>query len=64
MNGNNSHFAENTESALVNSSELIGGTIDEAIHSYGKDFLCKFCMKRNAENIDGLENLVYGANVE
>ncbi len=50
--------------ALVNSSELVGGTIDEAISSYGKDFLCKFCMKKHLDEIDGLENLVKGANVE
>ena len=63
-NGGQRYHIDQECSALVNSSELIGGTIDEAIHSYGKDFLCKFCMKRNAENIDDLENLVYGANVE
>lgn len=63
-NGGQRYHIDQECSALVNSSELVGGTIDEAIHSYGKDFLCKFCMKRNAETIDGLENLVYGANVE
>ena len=51
-------------SSLKNSAELQKGTIEEAIEENGKDFLCKFCMKKFADQIEGLENLVYGANAE
>ena len=47
--------------ALSNSATLSYGTVDEAIHSYGKDYLCKFCMGRHLEENEALANLVYGA---
>ncbi len=51
-------------SALANSAELLGGTVKEAIETDGKDYLCKFCAKKHAEENEAYNNLVYGANAE
>ena len=47
--------------ALSNSATLTYGTVHEAIHTYAKDYLCKFCMNRHLEENENLANLVYGA---
>jgi len=60
--GQRYHLDENC-SALAHSSEIYKGTVNEAVDSYGKDFLCKFCMHNHEGEIEGIENLVYGAEV-
>ena len=58
--GSRYHLDEDCQ-ALANSAELKVGTVDEAIHSYAKDYLCKFCMGKHVEENADLANLVYGA---
>jgi len=60
--GQRYHLDENC-SSLSHSTEVYKGTVNEAVESYGKDFLCKFCMHNHEGEIEGIENLVYGAEV-
>jgi len=60
--GQRYHLDENC-SSLAHSSEVYKGTVNEAVESYGKDFLCKFCMHNHEGEIEGIENLVYGAEL-